>query len=327
MKRLRVCAASVAFMLILMSLGSTAASAGQKLKFGHIFETSHPYHHGIQWAAEEIKKRTAGRYEVEVFPSSVLGKEPATVEGLSLGTVDMTIAGLTNAATLYGPIAVGIAPFIYRDLDHWKKFSTSPVFAELAKGFEQKSGNTILALTYYGERHVTSNKPIRTPADMKGMKIRVPSGTLMLMFPKAVSANPAPMAFAEVYMALQQGVVDGQENPLPTILANKFYEVQKYISLTAHIADSHVTLVGAPTWKRLAEADRKTFRDVFAEAAERTSRAVRDAELNLVKWFKDNGVTVLEVDRKPFAAAVAKVVNGPDATWPKELYDRIAGLK
>ena len=133
---------------------------------------------------------------------------------------------------------------MFRDFDHWKKYSTSPLFAELAEGYYEKSGgNKVVAITYYGERHVTSNKAINKPEDMKGLKIRVPDAPLYTMFPRAVGANPTPIAFAEVYLALQNGTVDAQENPLPTIDAKKFYEVQKYIVLTGHITDALLTIV------------------------------------------------------------------------------------
>ena len=135
---------------------------------------------------------------------------------------------------------------MFRDFNHWKAFSTSPLFAELGEGYRAKSGgNKVVAITYYGERHVTSNKPINKPEDMKGLKIRVPDAPLYTMFPRAVGANPTPIAFAEVYLALQNGTVDAQENPLPTIDAKKFYEVQKYIVLTGHITDALLTIVGS----------------------------------------------------------------------------------
>ena len=125
----------------------------------------------------------------------------------------------------------------------------------------------MVAITYYGERHVTSNKPINKPEDMKGLKIRVPDAPLYTMFPRAVGANPTPIAFAEVYLALQNGTVDAQENPLPTIDAKKFYEVQKYIVLTGHITDALLTIVGGPTWSKLSDADKKIFEEVLKEAA------------------------------------------------------------
>ncbi len=130
---------------------------------------------------------------------------------------------------------------MFRDLEHWKKFGKSEIFQTLAEDFHKKTGNVMLANPFYGYRHVTSNKPIATPEAMKGLKIRVPNAPLYKMFPDTVDANSTPIAFAEVYLALQQGVVDAQENPLAVIKAKKFYEVQTHINLTGHMLDSIFT--------------------------------------------------------------------------------------
>src|SRR5437667_1897554 len=211
-----------------LALAAPFASAQTKLKWAHVYETSEAYHTAAVWAAGEIKKRTNGRYDVEVFPASSLGKETDINQGLTLGTVDIIYTGQLFPGRTYGPIAIGGAPYMFRDFAHWQKFSTSPLFAELCEGYRQKSGgNKVVAITYYGDRQVTSNKPINKPEDMKGLKIRVPDAPLYTMFPRAVGANPTPIAFAEVYLALQNGTVDGQENPLPTIDAKRLHQVHK----------------------------------------------------------------------------------------------------
>ena len=303
---------------------ATSVSAQTKLKWAHVYETSEPYHTAAVWAAGEIKKRTNGRYDVEVFPASSLGKETDINQGLTLGTVDIIYTGQLFAGRTYGPLAIGGAPYMFRDFDHWKKFSTSPLFAELAEGYRQKSGgNKVVAITYYGERHVTSNKAINRPEDMKGLKIRVPDAPLYTMFPRAVGANPTPIAFAEVYLALQNGTVDAQENPLPTIDAKKFYEVQKYIVLTGHITDALLTIVSGNTWSKLAPADQKIFDDVLKEAAARATAEIVDIEKKMAAEFEKRGKTVVRVDRKPFRDATVKLHNGSDATWPKDVYDRL----
>jgi tripartite ATP-independent transporter DctP family solute receptor len=318
----RVLVAAVAALVL-----STGAAAQTKLKWAHVYEATEPYHLQALWAAQEIKKRTKGRYEIEVFPASTLGKETDINQGLTLGTVDIIYTGQLFTGRIYGPLAIGGAPYMFRDFDHWKRYSTSKLFAQLAEGYREKSGgNKVVAITYYGERHVTSNKPIHTPADMKGLKIRVPDAPLYTMFPRAVGANPTPIAFAEVYLALQNGTVDAQENPLPTIDAKKFYEVQKYIVLTGHITDALITIVGAPTWNKLSQPDRKIFEEVLKEAASRATAQVIDLEKGLAAEFEKRGKTVVKVDRKPFRDATVKLHNGPDATWPKAIYDQLQAL-
>lgn len=310
-----------------LALAAGIAHAQTKLKFAHVYEVSEPYHTAALWAAGEIAKRTNNRYQIEVFPASTLGKETDINQGLTLGTVDIIYTGQLFAGRTYGPIAIGGAPYMFRDFNHWKAFSTSPLFAELADGYQKKSGNKVVAITYYGERHVTSNKPINKPEDMKGLKIRVPDAPLYTMFPRAVGANPTPIAFAEVYLALQNGTVDAQENPLPTIDAKKFYEVQKYIVLTGHITDALITIIGGPTWNKLSDADKKIFEAVLKEAAARATNEIIEIEKKLGTEFGKRGKTVVRVDRAPFRAAVVKLHNGPDATWDKATYDKLQALK
>jgi tripartite ATP-independent transporter DctP family solute receptor len=309
-------------------LATPLADAQTKLKWAHVYETSEPYHTQALWAAGEIKRRTNGRYEIDVFPASTLGKETDLNQALPLGTVDIIYTGTAFAGRVYPPISIAAGPFIFRDYDHWQKFRNGPIFKELAKGYEEKSGGAkILGYTYYGLRHLTANKMVTKPEDMKGMKLRVPDAPLFVMFPRAVGANPTPIAFAEVYLALQNGTVDAQENPLPTIDAKKFYEVQKYIILTGHITESLVTIMGAGTWAKLNDADRAIFSEVMWEASSRATQEIYDAENRLVTEFEKRGKTVVKVDRRPFMQAVQKAVTSPDAPWPRELYDRVEAIK
>ena len=314
---------------------SGTAFAQQKLKFAHVYETSEPYHTSALWAAGEIAKRTKNRYTMDVFPASSLGKETDINQGLTLGTVDIIYTGQLFAGRNYGPISIGGAPFVFRDFGHWKKFSTSKLFGDLADGYAKATGgNRVVSITYYGNRHTTANKALNTPADMKGMKIRVPDAPLYAMFPRAVGANPTPIAFAEVYLALQNKTVEAQENPLPTIEAKKFYEVQTHINLTAHITDALLTIIGAPLWAKLTDADKKAFTAVFREAAAKATGEIvaseKKLETDFVTKYKR---TVVKVNRKPFMAAVqkyykeGKLPDGAALPWPKDVYDQLQAIK
>jgi len=316
-----------ALALAALIVAALPALAQTKLKWAHVYEQTEPYHTEALWAAQEVKRRTNGRYEIDVFPASTLGKETDINQALSLGTIDIIYTGMAFAGRAYPPMSIASAPFIFRDFDHWQKFREGPVFKELALGYEDKTGHHIVGYTYYGQRHLTANKMVTKPEDMKGMKLRVPDAPLFMMFPRAVGANPTPIAFAEVYLALQNGTVDAQENPLPTIDAKKFYEVQKYIILTGHITESLVTIVAGDTWKKLSEADRKVFSDVLWEASTRATREIADSESRLAADFEKRGKTVVKVDRGPFIKAVLPAVTAPDAPWPRSLYDRIEAIR
>jgi tripartite ATP-independent transporter DctP family solute receptor len=307
---------------------TSPAWAQTKLKWAHVYETSEPYHKQALWAADEIRKRTGGRYDIEVFPASTLGKETDINQGLQLGTVDIIYTGMAFAGRTYPPMSIASAPFVFRDYAHWQAFRNGPVFKDIAAAYAQKSGGQHIAgYTYYGLRHMTSNKPIMKPEDMKGLKLRVPDAPLFVMFPRAVGANPTPIAFAEVYLALQNGTVDAQENPLPTIDAKKFYEVQKYITLTGHITESLVTIVSAPAWSKLNDADKKVFNDVLWEASSRASQEILEAENRLVAEFEKRGKIVNKVDRAPFAAAVRTSLTAPDAPWSRDLFDKVEAIR
>jgi len=303
------------------------AQAQTMLKWAHVYEASEPYHTCAVAANEPLQEATDGRYGVEVFPASSLGKEVDINEGLGLGTVDIIYTGQLFAGRAYGPIAIGGSPYMFRDFAHWDAYRSSELFEELAEGYTDATGNHITSVTYYGNRHVTSNKAINQPADMEGLKIRVPNAPLYMMFPRAADANPTPIAFAEVYLALQQGTVDAQENPLPTIQAKKFYEVQSHINLTGHITDALLTIVGGPTWGSLSEEDRDAVETVLDETANCATDQIIAAEEELVTWFGEQGVTVNEVDRTPFREATMKLHMGDMATWSQETYDRLQAIE
>jgi tripartite ATP-independent transporter DctP family solute receptor len=314
--------ASVALMA-----ATTAGQAQIKLKWAHVYETSEPFHTASVWAAQEINKRTNNRYAIDVYPASQLGKEADINQGLSLGSVDIIISGSSFAAKSYPPIGVTYYPYTFRDADHLLAYTKSDVFKELAKGYEDKTGHHIVAVTYYGVRHTSSNKPIKTCADMKGLKIRVPDVPAYLAMPRACGANTAPIAFAEVYLALQNGTVEAQENPLTTIEAKKFYEVQKHIVLTGHIVDHLNTIISASLWKKLSDEDRKIFTDVAQEAAAKATAEIKVNEAKLVDFFKEKGLTVTEINKNEFRDVVLKNVTFESFGYRKADWDRIQAIK
>jgi tripartite ATP-independent transporter DctP family solute receptor len=305
------------------------ALAQTKLRWAHVYETNEPYHTEALWAAEEIKKRTGGKIEISVHPASQLGNENQINEGLGLGTVDIIYTGVAFAGSIHKPMAITNAPFVLRDFDHWKAYRGSTLFRDIAKGYEDKTRHKIIALTYYGQRMLTANRAITKPEDMKGMKLRVPPAPLFLMFTKSVGANATPIAFAEVYLALQQKTVDGQENPLPTIMAKKFHEVQTHIMLTGHITESLLTIVGGHVWAKLDDGQKKIVSEVLMETAAKATDQIRASEQKLADEFRKLGKTVIEVDRKPFIAAAAPLHNDPaaGAGWSKAEYDALQALK
>jgi len=308
-------------------LSSTAVLAQQKIKWAHVYETSEPYHTESVWAAEEIKKRSSGKYDIQVFPASTLGKETDINQGLTLGTVDMIISGPSFAARSYPRFGIAYYSFIFRDGDHLVAYSKSPVFQEMVNEFRAKTGIQVTAYTYYGARHTTAQKPFTNCAGMKGLKIRVPDVPAYTATPKSCGANPTPIAFAEVYLALQNGTVEAQENPLTTIEAKKFYEVQKAIMMTGHIVDGLTTQIAPHLWNKLSDAEKKMFTEVTQEAAVRATAKIKAREAELVGEFKKKGLQIVEVDRKSFQDAVLKNAPLSSMGFTQSDFDKIQAAK
>ena len=323
MKSFAVLAAASAMLVC----AAAPVGAQTKLKWAHVYEVSEPFHTQSVWAAEEIKKRSNGRFEITVFPASSLGKESDINQGLTLGTVDMIISGLSFAARSLPRIGVGYYPYTFRDADHLLAVAASPFFAGLTDEYRKKTGIQITAMTYYGARHSTSNKLFTDCPGMKGIKMRVPDVPAYMALPRACGANPAPIAFAEVYLALQNGTVDAQENPLPTIEAKKFDEVQKNIILTGHIIDAVATQVAPHVWNKLSDADKQMFVEVTRVAAKRGSQMVVKREGELVDEFKKKGVNVVNVDKNHFRDSIVKSVPMESMGYRKADWDAIQGIK
>jgi len=313
--------------IVAMCMAGVALAQQTKLKWAHVYETSEPYHKWSVWAAGEIEKRTNGKYHIDVFPASTLGKESDLNQGLSLGTVDMIISGLSFAARTMPRIGVGYYPYTFRDGDHLLKYSKSDLFKGMVDEYREKTGIQITAMTYYGVRHSTTNRPFTDCAGMKGLKMRVPDVPAYLALPKSCGANPTPIAFAEVYLALQNGTVDAQENPLTTIEAKKFYEVQKYIILTGHIVDSLATQIAPHVWNKLSDQEKQVFTQVTQEAAANATAEIQKREAELADEFKKKGLTVTAVDKTSFKDAIMKSVSFESMGYSKADWEKIQAIK
>ncbi len=312
---------------VLFALLPLSAAAQQNLKWAHVYESSEPFHTESVWAAEEIKKRSNGKFDIQVFPASSLGKETDINQGLTLGSVDIIISGPSFAARTLPRFGIAYYPFIFRDGDHLLAYSKSALFQEIANEFRAKTGIQVTAYTYYGARQTSAQKPFKECADVKGLKIRVPDAPAYTATWQACGANPTPIAFAEVYLALQNGTVDAQENPLTTIEAKKFFEVQKSIMLTSHIVDGVITMVAPHVWKTLTPAEQKMFTEVMQEAATRASAKIKKREAELMDIFKKKGLNLVEVNRKSFQDTVLKVKPVESLGHSRADYDRIQALK
>ncbi len=220
-----------------LAAGFSASSMAQTVvRWGESLAANHPQVIMAERVAKEVKEKTGGRIDIQVFPNSQLGSGKEMVEMVSSGALQMVTEGAGAVAAFLPPLSVIEAPYLWRDPAHMSKLAATPFFAKLNDDLVAKRGMRMLNVTYYGKRHLTTGtKAVKTPADMAGFKIRVPPVDVFQSMAEAWGARATPIAFGELYLALSQGVVDGEENPLPTIQSAKLYEVQKYLVLTGHI--------------------------------------------------------------------------------------------
>lgn len=304
-----------------------ASPCAQVVRWAHVYEASHPLHKWALWVSTRFQEETKGRYHIVVYPSSVLGKEGHLNQSLSLGTVDIIYTGISFAAQTYPPLGLSEMPYIFNDLSHWQRFFKSKIFHDMSENYSQLAGGSrIVSATYYGTRHMTANRRIDVPSDIQGLKIRVPGASVYHILPLSLGAKPSPIAFSEVYLALQQGVVDAQENPLPTIAAKKLYEVQSHINLTAHILGSILTISNNQFLSSLSDEDRILLVSLLEEAAASASRDIASRELQLSQWFTDNGIVVHSLNTEPFKRATRQYLSTHFPQKSQGVYDEIQSL-
>ncbi|WP_374666309.1 TRAP transporter substrate-binding protein [Ramlibacter sp.] len=278
-----------------------------KLTLGHGAAPGNPRHEASVKFAEVLKAKTAGRIEVQVAPSAQLGDDAAMVTALRTGALDMSANSQGAVANAVPEYAAYGMPFMFASPAAAFKVLDGPLGKELADRSADK-GMVLLGTWDNGIRHMTNSKrPITKVEDMKGLKMRVPPDATLVDIMKSLGAESQQIKFAELYVALQQGVVDGQENPLVNIHASKLYEVQKHLALTSHQFQMTPLLMSKRTWDKLSEADRKAVQEAAAEATALQRRLSQEADDKLLADLKAKGVQVTTPDRAAFEKATADV--------------------
>jgi tripartite ATP-independent transporter DctP family solute receptor len=279
--------------------------------------------------AENIAKESGGRLKVEVFPANQLGDVKDVIEYLMTGSVHMYIGGTSETSLFQPEWGVMDCPYLFRDYDHLMKAANSAVVKEIVEKMDKSRGVRILrADMYYGARHLTTRtKPIKSPADMKGLLIRAPDQPVYLEAVKAMGATPTPVAFSDLYMSLKQGVVDGQENPIPTIYTYKYYEAQKYIMLTGHML--RVNVIGAASsWFNGLSADLKSLLEKnVATMVDYSNKLTLEQEKSMLEELKKLGMEVVLPDVEAFRKAAQDVPKAFEKEWGKDTAARLAAIK
>ncbi|MFM2274945.1 MAG: hypothetical protein RL211_817 [Pseudomonadota bacterium] len=287
--------------------GFAMAQATVKLTLGHGAAAGNPRHEASVKFADLVKAKTSGRVEVQVAPSAQLGDDAAMVTALRTGALDMSANSQGAVSVAVPEYAAYGMPFMFSSPAQAFKLLDGPLGQELAQKSADK-GMVLLGTWDNGIRQMTNSKrPITKVEDMKGLKMRVPPDATLVDIMQALGAEAQQIKFAELYVALQQGVVDGQENPLVNIHASKLYEVQKYLALTNHQFQMTPFLMSKRTWDKLSEADRKAVTEAAAEATALQRKLSADADAKLLDELKAKGVQVTLVDKAAFAKATSAV--------------------
>jgi TRAP-type transport system periplasmic protein len=281
-------------------LSTPSAAAELTLKLGHLANEENIWHKAAVKFGEELSALTDGRIEVQVFPNESLGKEMDLINGMQLGTADMTITGesLQNWAPMAALLAV---PYAYASLEDMDSVAGGEIGDKIEAEIVEKAQVRPVAYFARGPRNLTSNRPITKPEELNGLKLRVPNVPLFVDVWQTLGAQPTPMAFSEVFTSLQNGTIDAQENPLALIKSANFNEVQSHVNLTEHVRSWIYLTISELTWSKLSDADK----EAVTEAGKRTQTYERELfladEKKLAEELKAKGMTFVEVDQAAFA--------------------------
>jgi TRAP-type transport system periplasmic protein len=303
-----------------------AAQTAMKMNIS-VAQNSH-YGVAIDTFAKEVEARTNGRYKVQTFYAGALGAERESVEGVQLGTLDLTMTSTGPMPNFVPEVAILDIPFLFRDYAHARAVLDGPIGQEMLQKFPPK-GMVALAWGENGFRHMTNSKrPVNVPDDLKGLKMRTMENPIHIQAYKQFGILPTPMAFTEVFTALQQGTVDGQENPLSVITAAKLDQVQKNLSLTGHVYSPAVILMNKAQWDKLSATDKQAFLDAAKEAVKANRARIDDDERKAVADLRSKGMAVVEnVDKAKFQATLAPVYTDFAKRFGQDNIDKIKNYK
>jgi len=315
--------ASIAIALAFL-LAPASGQTSRILKLGYILSSDSQLGSGGTTFADEITKRTEGRYKIEQYPNSALGGEVEMLKAVQLGTVDLAFITGAPLPNFVSDVGVFNIPFIFRDIDHAHAVLDSPIGQSYLEKFRDK-GLVALAWGENGMRHITNSKhEIRAPEDLKGLRLRLPQSDVMLTGFKALGADVSPLPFPQLYGALQSGQFDGQENPIATIQSSKFNQVQKYLTLTGHVYDPAILFISIDDFDALSADDKRSFIEAAKLAGEASRKFAAAAQAKGVSALAQAGMQVVnDVDRSKFAAAMASANPEFDRRFGSELISKI----
>ena len=273
------------------------------LKLAHGLNTQHPVHKTMEFLAERLKETSQGKMIVQIFPSEQLGNEKECIEALQLGYLAMTKTSTGPMESFVPRIKIFGLPYVFRDSDHFWKFALGPIGKELLAEGQDKG---LKGLCYYdaGSRSFYAKKAIHSPADLKGLKIRVMSSIIAMKMVRTMGGSPTPISWGELYTSLDQGVVDAAENNPPSFDTSRHYEICKYYSLDEHVRLPDMLVISTKVWKKLSAEEKKLLQAAVDESVTYGRKLWNEAEKASLETVKAAGVEIIYPDKALFQKAV-----------------------
>lgn len=297
----------------------SAAMAETTIRLGHVLADTHSWHKASTDFAKEVSEKTEGRVKIEIFPSGQLGTEKEVIEGMQIGTIQGGLIGSGSFQFVEPKFGIIEMPYAWTSREQAFAALDGQLGTALADLLRPK-GMEVLAWWENGFRNITNNKhPIAKPGDLAGIKIRVTPDKVRLATFELLGAQPAPLAFGELYSALQQGVFDAQENPLSIIDASSFYEVQKYVSMTGHIWGAACLTVSSMSWAQISPEDQAIVKEAAVKWGNAQRQMVADNEVALIEKLKSKGMQFNEVDKAAFIEALKPIWESEKDVFGPEL--------
>ncbi|KIL43150.1 TRAP transporter substrate-binding protein [Jeotgalibacillus campisalis] len=307
-----------------------SASETTTLKMGHNQPTSSPFHAGAENFAELVEEKSDGKVKVDVYHDSQLGDEGELAAGTKMGTVDISLVATGSVTQYYSRYSMFDLPFLFRDYDHVDKVLQGEIGQQLAKEAEEEGGFKVMNYWESGFRHyVNSSRPLKTPEDLEGLKIRTPEWPVLTSATETLGASAVPMPFSELYMAAQHGVVDGQEGPIFAIRSSKMYEVQDYMVLDGHTYTAMLLIMNPDKFNGLPKDVQDVLMEASKEAGDYERKLIRDNEKEDIKYLKEEGDLEIEEnpDKEVWRNAVQPVYDKYSEEFGKDLIQQIMDTK
>ncbi len=313
--------------IAMLTLGcAISTQAATTLKMGMQASVGSVEYNSAKMLADTLEEMSSGELKLSLYPSAQLGDDRAMLQQLSMGDLDFTYAEFGRMG-LWIPRAEAVTlPYVARDFDHLRRMFDSEFGQGVREEMLTKFSWRALDTWYNGTRETTSNRPLNSIADFKGLKLRVPNAKPNLNYAKLSGASPTPMAFSEVYLALQTNAVDGQENPLPTIKTMKFYEVQKNLAMTNHIVNDQMVIISDSTWQKLSDEEKNIVQKAVKKAGEAHTATVKKQEAELVSFFEKEGVNVTYPDLAPFREAMQPLYKEFEKKVGQPIVEKLAAM-